>query len=208
MFLTGIFTMQIPGQDCKNGTKQNCSRSFETHSPTLECGHQTKGQQNKTTSRFVLLTLVWWPHSRVGLRLSKLPSQFSPSHSYSRVLVFTWWKCQQETFPSFETLSKFSVRNSAFSNQNRTELEGNCTISQEIMKDDLEKSVSKIRRNSHFWAKQKFLVLSRSSCRSLEKDESFPGAQRALNGKTFRLLLKIRQQLRESHQQFLFLLQK
>ena len=30
--------------------------ALETQSHTLECDHQTKGQQNKTTSRFALLT--------------------------------------------------------------------------------------------------------------------------------------------------------
>ena len=119
---------------------------WETQSHTLECGHQTKGQQNKTTSRFALLTFGLVATLKgVELCLPKLPSQFYPFHSCGLVLVFTCWKCQPENFPSFETLSKFSGRNSAFSDQNRTELEGNCTISQEIMKYDLEKSVSKIR---------------------------------------------------------------
>ena len=70
------------------------------------------------------------------------------------------------------------------------------------MEQELEKSLSKIRRNiisskvGNFWC---FPVVADGN---LVKGEDFPGARRALNGKIFRLLLNYRQQLRENHQKF------
>ena len=80
--------------------------------------------------------------------------------------------------------------------------ERNYIISREIMEQELEKSLSKIRRNmisskvGNFWC---FPVVADGN---LVKGEDFPGARRALSGKIFRLLLNYRQQLRENHQKF------
>ena len=174
--------MQNQDATLRMGRNKIARVALETQSHALECDHQTKGQQNKTTSRFVLLTFgLVVTLKGVELCLQSFPSQFYPPHSCGLVLVFAWWKRQPKNFPSFETLSKFSARNSAFSDQNRTEIEGNCTISPEIMKYDLEKSVSKIRRNFISDQNKKFCWLSRSCQRILSKRRRFPRRPKGAN---------------------------